>query len=66
MLANVAPISAPLLGTVLLQLGNGLQSTLLPVRAQVEAFTQLQFGTLGAAYFQGLRHRLLFRPVAGP
>ncbi len=62
MLANVAPISALLLGVGLLQLGNGLQGTLLPVRAQVEAFTQLELGALGSAYFFGFVAGCYFGP----
>lgn len=62
MLANVAPISALLLGVALLQLGNGLQGTLLPVRAQVEAFTQLELGALGSAYFFGFALGCYFGP----
>ncbi len=62
MLANVAPISALLLGVALLQLGNGLQGTLLPVRAQVEAFTQLELGVLGSAYFFGFAAGCYFGP----
>jgi len=62
MLANVAPISALLLGVAMLQLGNGLQGTLLPVRAQVEAFTQLELGALGSAYFFGFVVGCYFGP----
>ncbi|MFP3921598.1 MAG: MFS transporter [Dichotomicrobium sp.] len=62
MLARVAPITALLLGVALLQLGGGLQGTLLPIRAQVEAFTQLQLGTLGAAYFLGFVVGCYFGP----
>jgi len=62
MLANVAPISALLLGVALLQLGNGLQGTLLPVRAQAEAFTQLELGALGSAYFFGFVAGCYFGP----
>jgi len=62
MLANVAPISALLLGVALLQIGNGLQGTLLPVRAQVEAFSQLELGALGSAYFLGFVAGCYFGP----
>ncbi len=53
MIASIAPISALLLSVALLQLGNGLQGTLLPVRAQIEAFGQIELGALGSAYFLG-------------
>jgi MFS family permease len=62
MLSKVAPISALLLGVALLQLGNGLQGTLLPVRAQVEAFSQVQLGALGSAYFLGFAIGCYFGP----
>ena len=62
MLAKVAPISALLLGVALLQLGNELQGTLLPVRAQVEASSQVQLGALGSAYFFGFARGCDFGP----
>lgn len=37
----------------MLLMGNGLQGTLLPVRAQLEDFTSLDIGVLGSAYFLG-------------
>jgi len=49
MIASLVPVSALLLGVALLQLGNGLQGTLLPVRAQIEAFGQIELGALGSA-----------------
>ncbi len=62
MIASLAPVSALLLGVALLQLGNGLQGTLLPVRAQIEAFGQIELGALGSAYFLGFLIGCYFGP----
>lgn len=62
MIASLAPISALLLGVALLQLGNGLQGTLVPVRAQIEAFGQIELGALGSAYFAGFLIGCYFGP----
>ncbi len=62
MIASLAPLSALLLGVALLQLGNGLQGTLLPVRAQIEAFGQIELGALGSAYFLGFLIGCYFGP----
>jgi MFS family permease len=49
-LASVAPL---LLGVAILQTGQGLQGTLLPVRANLEGFSTLAIGLMGGAYFLG-------------
>ena len=49
----IAPVSALLLSVALLLSGNGLQGTLLPVRAGIEAFTTPDIGVLGSAYYIG-------------
>jgi len=49
----LAPVAALLLGATLLLAGNGLQSTLLPMRAQLETFSNLSIGVMGSAYFLG-------------
>ena len=49
----VAPVSALLLSVALLLMGNGLQSTLIPVRASLENFHGYQVGLVGAFYFIG-------------
>ena len=49
----LAPVFALLLSVTLLLMGNGLQNTLLPVRASVEAFSPLSIGVMGSAYFFG-------------
>lgn len=53
MIAAVAPVTALLLGVALLLAGNGLQATLLPVRASLESFSPLEIGILGSSYFLG-------------
>lgn len=42
-----------LIGVVFLEIGNGLQSVLIPIRAQLEGFTTLTIGLLGTAYYLG-------------
>ena len=49
----LAPVAALLIGVSILFTGQGLQGTLLPVRASLEAFTTVSIGTMGAAYFLG-------------
>ncbi len=49
-LASVAPL---LLGVAILLTGQGLQGTLLPVRANLEGFSTLSIGLMGGAYFFG-------------
>ena len=51
--ATFAQIAALLLSAAILLMGNGLQSTLLPLRAQVEAFSTIQIGIIGSAYYVG-------------
>lgn len=49
----LAHVSALLLSVSILLMGNGLQGTLIPVRANLEAFRPLDLGLLGTAYFLG-------------
>lgn len=49
----LAPVATLLLSAAILLAGQGLQSTLLPVRASLEAFSTLAIGGMGAAYFFG-------------
>ena len=62
MLKTLAPILALLASVALLLMGNGLQGTLLPLRAQLEAFGALQIGWLGSAYFAGFALGSLLAP----
>ncbi len=49
----LAPVASLLVGVSILLTGLGLQGTLLPVRASLEAFSTLSIGVFGAAYFLG-------------
>ncbi len=49
----LAPVSALLIGVSILLAGQGLQGTLLPVRASLEGFSTLLIGFIGGAYFLG-------------
>ena len=62
MMAIIAPILALLISTSLLLMGNGLQGTLLPVRASLEAFTALDIGILGSSYFLGFAAGCVYGP----
>lgn len=64
MIKSLAPVAALLLSVAILLLGNGLQGTLLPVRAQLEEFSSLEIGILGSSYFLGFALGCLFAPYA--
>lgn len=49
----LAPVAALLIGVSILFTGQGLQGTLLPVRATLEDFSTVSIGVMGAAYFFG-------------
>lgn len=53
MRSTLPAIAALLVGVALLLVGNGLQNTLLPLRAQLEAFSPFEIGLLGSSYFLG-------------
>jgi len=61
-LIMIAPVGALLLGVAFLLMGNGLQGTLLPVRAEIEAFSTLSIGVMGSAYYIGFALGCLFCP----
>ena len=62
MTSTLRQLSALLLSTAILITGNGLVNTLLPVRAEIEAFTTLEIGLLGAIYFVGFTLGCLYVP----
>jgi MFS family permease len=64
MLRALAPVSALLISVAILLMGNGLQGTLLPVRASIEAFSTFDIGILGSAYFAGFALGCLLGPYA--
>ncbi|MDH5346182.1 MAG: MFS transporter, partial [Gammaproteobacteria bacterium] len=49
----LAPVAALLIGVSILLTGQGLQGTLLPVRATIEQFPTISIGVMGALYFLG-------------
>ncbi len=53
MRALLGPVLALIVSAAILILGNGLQGTLLPVRAELEGFATPVIGLLGSAYFVG-------------
>ncbi|MDZ5699664.1 MFS transporter [Chelativorans sp. M5D2P16] len=67
-MAIIAQLGALLLSATILLTGNGLQTTLLPLRAEAEAFPALSIGFMGSSYFIGfvvgcLTTAHLVRPV---
>lgn len=49
----LAPVATLLIGVSILLTGQGLQGTLLPVRASLEDFSTISIGIIGGAYFLG-------------
>ncbi len=62
MFVSLRPVFALLLSTAFLLAGNGLQQTLVPIRADLEAFDQIALGALGSFYYVGF----LLGCFAGP
>ena len=62
MIAAITPILALLISISLLLMGNGLQGTLLPVRASFESFSALDIGILGSSYFLGFAAGCVYGP----
>lgn len=60
--SNLRPISSLLLGVAFLLAGNGLQFTLLPLRAIHEGFSALALGLIGSAYYGGFVAGCLLGP----
>ena len=53
MTTTLRQLAALLFSAAILITGNGLINTLLPVRAEIEAFSTLEIGLLGTVYFAG-------------
>jgi len=53
MIKAIAPVAALLLSVAFLLMGNGLQGTLIAVRADIESFSTTSIGLLGSSYFVG-------------
>ncbi|WP_108663601.1 MFS transporter [Acuticoccus kandeliae] len=58
----LAPVTALLIGVGLLYLGFGLQTTLVPLRADVEGFNRFSIGLLGSTYYAGFVAGCMFAP----
>ena len=52
-MSAMAPIAALLFSVAIIAASSGLQGVLLPVRAQIEAFSTLDLALLGSAYYVG-------------
>jgi MFS family permease len=63
MTALLRPVTALLLSTAILLMGNGLNGVLLPIRAVGEHFTRLEIGLVGSSYFAGLMLGCLLCPA---
>ena len=61
-MTSIIPLVPLLLSIAILLMGNGLQGTLLPVRAGMEAFGSFEIGILGSAYFLGFMAGCLYGP----
>jgi MFS family permease len=59
---SIAPVAALLLSVAILLMGSGLQGTLLPVRANLDAFTDIDIGILGSFYYVGFTAGCLAGP----
>lgn len=64
MRTTFGPILALLLGVFLLIAGHGIQLTLIPLRAAVDAWTPFAIGVVGSAYFVGFVLGCLAAPHA--
>lgn len=62
MVGTLRAVAALLLTTAFFLSGNGLQGTLVPVRADLEGFSQITIGLMGSAYFVGFGFGCLFAP----
>lgn len=60
MLKALAPVASLLFGVAILLTGQGLQGTLLPVRANLEQFSVFGVGFIGGTYFLGFTLGCLF------
>jgi len=56
MIRAISSVAALLFGTAILLTGQGLQGTLLPVRATLENFSMLSIGVMGTTYFLGFTY----------
>jgi MFS family permease len=50
---TLAPVASLFLGIAFLLCGNGLQTTLVPLRAAAEGFSAIEIGMIGSSYYLG-------------
>ncbi|MEP1028922.1 MAG: MFS transporter, partial [Alphaproteobacteria bacterium] len=62
MVAILIPVAALFLSFGILLAGNGLQGTLLPVRAGIEGFSPFAIGVMGASFYLGYILSCFFAP----
>jgi len=62
MVAILIPVAALFLSFGILLAGNGLQGTLLPVRAGIEGFSPFAIGVMGASFYMGYILSCFFAP----
>jgi MFS family permease len=62
--ASLAPVAALLAAVLLMQVGNALTNTLVPVRGELEGFPTVLIGLLGTAYFLGFALGCFLCPLA--
>lgn len=60
--ATLAQITALLFSAAILLMGHGLQTTLLPIRAQFQSFSTYDIGILGSSYYLGFAAGCLLGP----
>jgi len=58
------PVTALLVASAILLMGNGLFGVLVPLRADIEKFTSLEIGLIGSSYYTGLMAGCLVAPLA--
>ena len=64
MIQTIVPIMALLLSVGLMMIGHGLQTTILPIRANIESFSDIAVGVISSSYFAGFVCGCLFSPYA--
>ncbi|HXF55860.1 MAG TPA: MFS transporter [Hyphomicrobiaceae bacterium] len=63
MTSLLRPVTALLLAASILLMGNGLLGILLPLRADLESFSQIEIGIMGSAHYVGLVVGCVFAPL---
>ena len=64
MAATLAPITALLVAVAMMLVGHGLQTAVLPIRAEMAGFGDLQIGLISSSYFAGFVMGCVLTPYA--